>query len=122
MKLRYTLRGAAELDEVLTDLARKSPRGARHVQMRIRDIIDLLSRHPNAGQLTSKGRLRRLGAYPYPYLIFYRATDDEGGRVLRRANDRMGAIPEPADTGSWESNGPASSCTGLTRASKRALL
>ena len=77
MKLRYTLRGAAELDEVLADLAQKSPQGARHVQMRIREIINLLLRHPYAGQLTSKGRLRRLGAYPYPYLIFYRATDDE---------------------------------------------
>lgn len=77
MKLRYTLRGAAELDKVLTDLAQKSPQGARHVQMRIRDMIDLLLRHPYAGQLTSKGRLRRLGAYPYPYSIFYRATNDE---------------------------------------------
>ena len=77
MKLRYTLRGAAELDEVLADLAQKSPQGARNVQIRIREIINLLLRHPYAGQLTGKGRLRRLGAYPYPYLIFYRATDDE---------------------------------------------
>ena len=77
MKLRYTLRGATELDEVLADLARKSPQGARNVQMRIWEIINLLLRRPYAGQLTSKGRLRRLGAYPYPYLIFYRATDDE---------------------------------------------
>jgi len=77
VKLRYTLRGATELDEVLADLARKSPHGAQNVQMRIREIINLLLRHPYAGQLTGKGRLRRLGAYPYPYLIFYRATDDE---------------------------------------------
>ena len=56
MKLRYTLRGATELDEVLADLARKSPHGAQNVQMRIREIINLLLRHPYAGQLTSKGR------------------------------------------------------------------
>ena len=77
MKLRYTLRGAAELDKILVDLTQISPQGARHVQMRIREIINLLLRHPYAGQLTSKGRLRRIVAYPYPYLIFYRATDDE---------------------------------------------
>jgi toxin ParE1/3/4 len=77
VRLRYTLRGAAELDEVLTDLAQRSPQGARHVQLRIQKIIALLLHHPYAGQLTSKGRLRRLAAYPYPYLIFYRATKDE---------------------------------------------
>jgi toxin ParE1/3/4 len=49
VKLRYTLRGAAELDEVLGDLAQKSPQGARNVQMRIREIINLLLRHPYAG-------------------------------------------------------------------------
>lgn len=53
MKLRYTLRGAAELNEVLVDLAQKSPQGARHVQMRLGEIINLLLRHPYAGRLTS---------------------------------------------------------------------
>jgi plasmid stabilization system protein ParE len=43
----------------------------------IRAIIGLLLQHPHAGRLTSKGRLRRLAATPYPYLAFYRATDDE---------------------------------------------
>ena len=76
MKLRYTLRGATELDEVLADLAQKSPQGARRVQMRIREIINLLLRHSYAGRLTTKGRLRRVGAHPYPYLIFYPATED----------------------------------------------
>jgi toxin ParE1/3/4 len=54
----------------------QSPQGARHVQTRIRVIIDLLLQHPHAGQLTSKGRLRRMIVSPYPYVIFYRATED----------------------------------------------
>ena len=74
MKLRYTLRGAAELSEVLAYIETQSPQGARRVQTRIQIIIDLLLRHPHAGQLTSKGRLRRITASPYPYLIFYRAA------------------------------------------------
>ncbi len=77
MKLRYTLRGAAELDKVLVYIEERSPQGARHVQARIQAIINLLLQHPHAGQLTSKGRLRRVVASPYPYLIFYHATKDE---------------------------------------------
>ena len=59
MKLRYTLQGAAELDKVLAHIEERSPQGARHVQTRIQTIINLLLQHPHAGQLTSKGRLRR---------------------------------------------------------------
>ena len=77
MRLRYTLRGAAELDQVLDYIEMLSPQGAHHVRARIRTIIDLLLQHPQAGQLTSKGRLRRMIVSPYPYLIFYEATEDE---------------------------------------------
>ena len=55
MKLRYTLRAAAELDEVLTDIAARSPQGARRVQARILAIITLLLQYPSAGQRTTKG-------------------------------------------------------------------
>jgi toxin ParE1/3/4 len=65
MKLRYTLRGAADLDKVLAYIEARSPQGARHVQTRIQVIINLLLQHPHAGQLTSKGRLRRMIASPY---------------------------------------------------------
>jgi len=42
VKLRYTLRGAAELDQVLDYIEARSPQGARHVQIRIRFTNDLL--------------------------------------------------------------------------------
>ena len=77
MRLRYTLRGAAELDKVLAYIAERSPLGARHVQARIQAVINLLLQYPHAGQPTSKGRLRRVVASPYPYLIFYQPTEDE---------------------------------------------
>jgi toxin ParE1/3/4 len=76
VKLRYTLRGAAELDEVLAYIEARSPQGARRVQARIQAVINLLLRHPHAGRLTSKGRLRRMIASPYPNLIFYSASED----------------------------------------------
>ena len=77
MKLRYTLRGASELAEVLAYIEERSPQGACHVQARIQAIINFLLQYPHAGQLTSKGRLRRVVTSPYPYLIFYAATEDE---------------------------------------------
>ena len=77
MNLRYTLRAAAELDDVLTYIAERSPHGARRVQMRIQEIVNLLLQHPNAGIVTSKRRLCRMVAHPYPYLIFYQVTDHE---------------------------------------------
>jgi len=36
-----------------------------------------LLEHPYAGQLTSNGRLRRMIVSPYPYLVYYHATEDE---------------------------------------------
>ena len=76
MKLCYTPRAAAELSEVLEYIEDRSPLGVSHVRARIQAIIDLLLRHPHAGQLTSNSRLRRMVVSPYPYLIFYEATDD----------------------------------------------
>ncbi|MEH2475495.1 toxin ParE1/3/4 [Nitrobacteraceae bacterium AZCC 2161] len=77
MKLRYTIRAAAELDQILTSIDRESPQGARHVKQRLHAVIDLLLQYPQAGRLTNKDGLRRVVASPYPYLIFYRATDAE---------------------------------------------
>ena len=77
MRLRYTRRALAELDEVLAYIAERSPQGAHHVRARIHAIINLVVQHPDIGRLTSKGCLRRIGASPYPYLIFYCVVGDE---------------------------------------------
>jgi toxin ParE1/3/4 len=77
VKLRYTLRAAEELDQVLSYIDERSPQGAHHVKTRIEAIFDLIALHPHAGQLTNTRALRRVVVHPYPYLIFYTATDDE---------------------------------------------
>ena len=94
MKLRYTLRGAAELDQVLSYIEAQSPKGARHVQARIKAIIELLLRYPRAGRLTSKAGLRRMVVSPYPFLIFYQATEDEIVIHGVRHTARRPSIPE----------------------------
>ncbi len=66
MKLRYTSRAAAELDEALTHIAKHSPQGGRRVQARIQAAIELLSRYPLAGQMTSKGLCGACKPLPIP--------------------------------------------------------
>jgi toxin ParE1/3/4 len=77
MKLRYTLPALADLASVLDYITQYSPQGARRVQYRIQTIIDVLSQHPLIGTRTSDPTIRRMTALPYPYLIFYQATDEE---------------------------------------------
>lgn len=77
MKLRYTLPALADLNSILDYIAVHSPQGARRVQSRIQAIIDLLLRHPHIGARTDDPATRRLTTSPYPYVIFYEATETE---------------------------------------------
>ncbi len=77
MKLRYTRRAADELAKVLDYIDERSPQGANRVKLRILEMTTLLLQHPQVGTLTTKRRLRRIVVYPYPYLIFYQATETE---------------------------------------------
>ncbi len=95
MKLRYTLRAAQELEQVLSYINDRSPEGARRVKARIQAVIDLIASHPQSGQLTSARRLRRIVVHPHPYLIFYSATDDEVViHGVRHAARRPSSMPE----------------------------
>lgn len=58
-------------------IADRSPQGAARIHMRIRAVTDLLLRYPLAGALTDEPTIRRITTTPYPYLIFYEATDAE---------------------------------------------
>jgi toxin ParE1/3/4 len=79
LKLRYTPRAAAELGEILDYLAARSPRGQRRVMVRLQFITKLVAALPYSGRRTSLrgGRVRRLAATPFPYVVFYEVGDDE---------------------------------------------
>lgn len=77
MKLRYTQPALADLSGILDYIAVRSPSGAAHVQARIKAITELLLLHPRIGTPTDDPTIRRMTTPPYPYLIFYEATDDE---------------------------------------------
>ena len=76
-RLRYTLPALADLESILDTIAARSPQGARRVQARIQGVIDLLAQHPFIGTRTNDPAIRRMTTSPYPYLIFYGATDTE---------------------------------------------
>jgi hypothetical protein len=48
VKLRYTLRAAEELDQVLSYIDKHSPQGVDHVKARIKAITNLIALHPLA--------------------------------------------------------------------------
>ena len=77
MKLRYTLPALADLSAILDYIAAQSPQGARRVQARIRTLTELLLLHPHIGRRTNDPAIRRRTTTPYPYLIFYEATETE---------------------------------------------
>ena len=77
MKLRYTRPALADLGAILDYIAVYSPQSARRVQARIQGLTDLLLLHPDIGRRTNDPAIRRMTTTPYPYLIFYEATETE---------------------------------------------
>lgn len=77
VKLRYTIPALADLSAILDYIAAHSPPGARRVQARIQSITDLLLLYPHIGRRTNDPAIRRMTTPPYPYLIFYEATETE---------------------------------------------
>ena len=64
MRLRYTLPALADLASILDYIADRSPQGAARIHIRIRAVTD-------------DPAIRRITTTPYPYLIFYEATEAE---------------------------------------------
>jgi toxin ParE1/3/4 len=77
VRLRYTRRASRQLDAILSYISEQSPKGAANVADRIRAMIDLLTTQANMGRPTNRTGFRRIVAHPYPYVILYRATEDE---------------------------------------------
>jgi toxin ParE1/3/4 len=77
MRLRYTLPALADLELILDYVVDRSPQGASRIHARIRAVTDLLLRYPQAGAMTDDPTIRRVTTTPYPYLVFYEATDAE---------------------------------------------
>jgi toxin ParE1/3/4 len=47
------------------------------VQARIQSLTDLLLQYPGIGTRTNDPAIRRMTVTPYPYLVFYEATETQ---------------------------------------------
>jgi toxin ParE1/3/4 len=76
-RLRFTLPAAKQIARVLDYIDERNPQGARNVEDRIQQMMHLLLEHPDTGSPTSRAGMRRIVALPYPYAIYYRASEEE---------------------------------------------
>jgi toxin ParE1/3/4 len=77
VRVRYTRPALAYLSAILDYIAAHSPQGARRVHARIQALTDLWLQHPHIGRRTNDPAIRRMTTTPYPYLVFYEATEAE---------------------------------------------
>jgi toxin ParE1/3/4 len=79
LKVRFSARAIEQISDALDYVAAKSPQGAARIRDRLVEMAALLEGHPHAGHKTTRPRIRRLVATPYPYLIDYRVA---GGEIV----------------------------------------
>jgi toxin ParE1/3/4 len=77
VKLRYTVRGAAELDKVLVYIEERSRRARVTYRRVFRPSSTSYCSILTPASRQARVACARVVASPYPYLIFYHATEDE---------------------------------------------
>ena len=72
MKVRYTPRAIADIEDIHAYIADRNPQASVAVVARIKQAIEGLGDFPGMGRMTERGNVRVLPVGRYPYLIFYR--------------------------------------------------
>jgi toxin ParE1/3/4 len=72
MKVRYTATARAEIEDILSNIERDSPRAAAAVAATIKTAIVRLASFPKIGAPTDLPGIFVKISRPYRYLIFYR--------------------------------------------------
>jgi len=81
MRLRYTRRVLQDISEIADYIHTENPQAAERVRAAILDSLQLLTRFPRIGRLTTVSGVRKLVTRKYPYLVYYE-IDDEAGEVV----------------------------------------
>jgi toxin ParE1/3/4 len=76
MKVRYTLRGFADREEIFEYLDARNPKAARAVVGLIKQRINELGDQPRKGRRTNKPGIYTIWITPYRYRVFYRIEHD----------------------------------------------
>lgn len=99
MKVVYAPRALRDIDEILTYIHNRSPRGAMNVSLAIEYTIHMCALNPRAGAMTDEPDVFRRPLGKYRYTIFYRLRSDNDGiaivRVIHGARVKdLGQTPE----------------------------
>jgi toxin ParE1/3/4 len=93
MKVRYSRRALAQLDEIHRYITQFNPSAAIQVVARIEELCQMLGEFPGMGHITEQADVRVLPVVRYPYLIFYTViTSDDEVRILRIRHGRRRPI------------------------------
>lgn len=78
MRVRFSKGALAQLDEILSELNEVNPSAAQRFEWRIRSIVQRIGRFPQGYQeVEERPGVRRVPLVRYPYLMFYRVSDDD---------------------------------------------
>lgn len=89
MKVRYTQKALAQLEQVYFYIEAHDPKAAVRVKARIKRAIEHLARHPYSCRVSAHPGIRVLPIVRYPYLVFY--SVDEPTQEVRILRVRHGA-------------------------------
>jgi toxin ParE1/3/4 len=71
VKIRYTRKALAQLDQIYSFIEAHNPRAAKSVNIRIKRAIGRLAGFPYSCRETDRPGIRVLPIVRYPYLVFY---------------------------------------------------
>lgn len=77
MKVRFTLRARADLEDIFAHLDQRAPAAARSVKAMIERQIAQLGDFPYMAPATDEPGIRELTMTRYPYKIYYEVEGDE---------------------------------------------
>ena len=84
MRVRYSPRALAQIEEIFAYIAKDNPKAAAAVVHRIETIALLIGQYPAMGRPTGLADVRAMSVRPYPYVIFYKVLEEQSEiRVLR---------------------------------------
>lgn len=91
MRVRYTPRAFADLDDIRTYISKHNPTAALKVVATIEKIVARLGDFPESGQESDELDVRIVFTTRYPYRVYYRIRTDEISIVHIRHTSRKPA-------------------------------
>ena len=82
MNLRYTRRALEDISEIANFIRTENPQAAERVRAAILDSLQLLTRFPRIGRVTTVSGVRKLVTRKYRYLVYYKLDNDAEEIVL----------------------------------------